>query len=87
MGRCGSVQGSSYVVLGVSERLNVNVPELRGLVMLEAEFPLLCSRAWFDGACALAMAKRGVDGVVGACYRRGMSTSKAGDGCTITKPT
>jgi hypothetical protein len=67
MGRCGSIQGSSsYVTLGVSERLKVKVPELRaglsGLVMLEAEFPLLWSRAWLDGACddrSLAMAKRG----------------------------
>jgi hypothetical protein len=67
IGRCGSVQGpSSYVTLGVSERLKVKVPELRGglsgLVMLEAEFPLLWRRAWLAGACddlSLAMARLG----------------------------
>lgn len=56
MGRCGSIQGSSYVVFGVSERLKAKDPELRaglsGPVMLDAEFPLLCRRAWFEGACA-----------------------------------
>jgi len=95
MGRCGSVQASS-MTLGVSERVNVYVPELRpglsGLVMLEAEFPLLWRRAWLAGACddrSLAMMADRDDGDdLRACgYRRGMSTVDTGDGCTITKPT
>jgi hypothetical protein len=59
------------MTFGVSERLKVYVPEpelrpgLSGLVTLEAEFPLLCRRAWLAGACdgrSLAMtAKCGVD--------------------------
>jgi hypothetical protein len=60
MGRCGSIQGSSYVVLGVSERLNVKDPELRaglrGPVTPEAEFPLLWRRACDARSLAITMA-------------------------------
>lgn len=97
MGRCGSVQGSSKVVLGVSLRLNVKVPELRaglrGLVMLEAEWALLWRRAWLAGACdddrsrAMAtMANRDGDDLWALCYRGDMKWSETAC-CTVTKPT
>lgn len=99
MGRCGSVQGSSKVVLGVSLRLNVKVPELRGglsgLVMLEAEWALLWRRAWLAGACddlSLAMAMANRDGTIsGRCATADVACQHAMEqtatGCTITKPT